>query len=173
MGEAHKSELGLSQTFGCAGTCRNHRLRPFRSGGRAMGNGERRARRRRRRRQNDRGRERGATPGEASSRQHVGTQRSFHQARWLVAFGQDFHHPRPIVFTTYELAHDMTPDVSSCQAAAAYFAIKLRNPNDAERVAAILRRHELPNNEILTTSAFVKRTILYWTVQTGMGAAFG
>lgn len=76
----------------------------------------------------------------------------------------------PIVFTSYVLAQDMTPDVSR-QAAAAYIAIKLRNPADVERVAKALR-HDLPDNEILTTSAFVERTILYWTVQTGMGAAF-
>jgi putative ABC transport system permease protein len=76
----------------------------------------------------------------------------------------------PIVFTSYRLAQDMTPDVSR-QAAAAYIAIKLRNPADVERVAKALR-HDLPDNEILTTSAFVERTILYWTVQTGMGAAF-
>jgi putative ABC transport system permease protein len=76
----------------------------------------------------------------------------------------------PIVFTSYTLAQDMTPDVSR-QAAAAYIAIKLRNPADVERVAKALR-HDLPDNEILTTSAFVERTILYWTVQTGMGAAF-
>jgi putative ABC transport system permease protein len=76
----------------------------------------------------------------------------------------------PIVFTSYVLAQDMTPDVSR-QATAAYIAIKLRNPADVERVAKALR-HDLPDNEILTTSAFVERTILYWTVQTGMGAAF-
>ncbi len=76
----------------------------------------------------------------------------------------------PIVFTSYALAQDMTPDVSR-QSAAAYIAIKLRNPADVERVAKALR-HDLPDNEILTTSAFVERTILYWTVQTGMGAAF-
>ena len=76
----------------------------------------------------------------------------------------------PIVFTSYMLAQDMTPDVSR-QAAAAYVAIKLRNPADGERVAKALR-HDLPDNEILTTSAFVERTVLYWTVQTGMGAAF-
>jgi len=76
----------------------------------------------------------------------------------------------PIVFTSYALAQDMTPDVSR-QAAAAYIAIKLRNPADVDRVAKALR-HDLPDNEILTTSAFVERTILYWTVQTGMGAAF-
>lgn len=76
----------------------------------------------------------------------------------------------PIVFTSYDLAQEMTPDISR-RAAAAYIAIKLRDPADAERVASSLRR-ELKENEILTTRAFVDRTILYWTLQTGMGAAF-
>ena len=76
----------------------------------------------------------------------------------------------PIVFTSYDLAQEMTPDISR-RAAAAYIAIKLRDPADAERVASSLRR-ELRENEILTTRAFVDRTILYWTLQTGMGAAF-
>jgi putative ABC transport system permease protein len=76
----------------------------------------------------------------------------------------------PIVFTSYELAQDISPDVSR-QPSAAYIAIKLRNPDDVERVAETLRR-DLKDNEILATSAFVERTILYWTVQTGLGAAF-
>lgn len=76
----------------------------------------------------------------------------------------------PIVFTSYDLAQEMTPDISR-HAAAAYIAIKLRDPADAERVASSLRR-EFRDNEILTTPAFVNRTILYWTLQTGMGAAF-
>jgi putative ABC transport system permease protein len=75
----------------------------------------------------------------------------------------------PIVFTSYDLAQDMTPDISR-RAAAAYIAIKLRNSGEVEGVAEVLRR-DLKDNEILTTAAFVKRTILYWTVQTGMGAA--
>jgi putative ABC transport system permease protein len=76
----------------------------------------------------------------------------------------------PIVFTSYELAQNMTPDASR-HAVAAYIAVKLRNSADVERVAKAMR-HDLPDNEILTTSVFVERTILYWTVQTGMGAAF-
>ncbi len=76
----------------------------------------------------------------------------------------------PIVFTSYDLAQEMTPNISR-RATAAYIAIKLRNPKDAERVAKALRG-ELKENEILTTAAFVDRTVLYWTVQTGMGAAF-
>jgi putative ABC transport system permease protein len=76
----------------------------------------------------------------------------------------------PIVFTSYDLAQEVSPDITR-RPVAAYIAIKLRNPEDAERVAASLRR-ELKDNEILTTSAFVERTVLYWTIQTGMGAAF-
>jgi putative ABC transport system permease protein len=76
----------------------------------------------------------------------------------------------PIVFTSYALAQEMTPDISR-RAVAAYIAIRLRNPKDAERVAASLRR-VLKDNEVLTTWAFVERTVLYWTIQTGMGAAF-
>ncbi|QGM44304.1 ABC transporter permease [Methylocystis heyeri] len=76
----------------------------------------------------------------------------------------------PIVFTSYALAQEMTPDISR-RSVAAYIAIRLRNPKDAERIAASLRRL-LKDNEVLTTWAFVERTVLYWTIQTGMGAAF-
>ena len=76
----------------------------------------------------------------------------------------------PIVFTSYGLAQEMTPNASR-RAYAAYIAVKLRNPQDAERFAETIRR-ELKDNEVLTTKAFVERTVLYWTVQTGMGAAF-
>ncbi len=76
----------------------------------------------------------------------------------------------PIVFVSYGLAQEMTPNVSR-RADAAYIAVKLRKPQDAERFAETIRG-DLKDNEILTTEAFVERTILYWTVQTGMGAAF-
>ncbi len=76
----------------------------------------------------------------------------------------------PIVFVSYGLAQEMTPNASR-RADTAYIAVKLRNPQDAERVAEAIRR-DLKDNEILTTEAFVERTILYWTVQTGMGEAF-
>lgn len=75
----------------------------------------------------------------------------------------------PIVFTSYNLAQEMTPGIS--HQAAAYIAIKLRNAKDSERVAAALRR-ELKENEVLTTATFVDRTVFYWTIETGMGAAF-
>jgi putative ABC transport system permease protein len=76
----------------------------------------------------------------------------------------------PIVFTSYGLAQEMSAD-NLRRHAAAYIAVKLRNPKDAKRFAGTIRRN-LKDNEVLTTDAFVERTILYWTVQTGMGAAF-
>jgi len=76
----------------------------------------------------------------------------------------------PIVFVSYGLAQEMTPNASR-RADAAYIAVKLRKPQDAERFAETIRG-DLKDNEVLTTEAFVERTILYWTVQTGMGAAF-
>jgi putative ABC transport system permease protein len=76
----------------------------------------------------------------------------------------------PIVFVSYGLAQEMTPNASR-RADAAYIAVKLRKPQDAERFAETIRG-DLKDNEILTTEGFVERTILYWTVQTGMGAAF-
>jgi putative ABC transport system permease protein len=76
----------------------------------------------------------------------------------------------PIVFTSYALAQEMSPNASRGRAAA-YIAVKLRNPKDAKWFAKALR-HELKDNEVLATETFVERTILYWTVQTGMGAAF-
>lgn len=76
----------------------------------------------------------------------------------------------PIVFTSYDVAQNIAPDRSR-ETVAAYIALKLRDPSDIERFAERLRR-ELGDKEVLTTGAFVERTILYWTVQTGMGAAF-
>jgi putative ABC transport system permease protein len=75
----------------------------------------------------------------------------------------------PIIFTSYALAQELSPGVLR-RGATAYIAIKLRTPSDGKRVAETVRR-DMKDNEILTTDAFVERTILYWTVQTGMGAA--
>jgi putative ABC transport system permease protein len=76
----------------------------------------------------------------------------------------------PIVFISYDLARDMTPDILH-RSTAAYIAIKLRDVSNIDAVAETLRS-DLKENEILTTSQFVERTVMYWTVQTGMGAAF-
>ncbi|WP_454634800.1 ABC transporter permease [Bradyrhizobium cenepequi] len=76
----------------------------------------------------------------------------------------------PIVFISYDLAQAMTPDILH-RSSAAYIAIKLRDIDRIEAVAETLRR-DLRENEILATAEFVKRTVTYWTVQTGLGAAY-
>ena len=75
----------------------------------------------------------------------------------------------PVVFTSLDLAHGIAADTPRGDGAS-YIAIKLRRPAEAERVRERLRR-DLPDNEVLTTDDFVRRTVLYWTLQTGMGAA--
>jgi len=75
----------------------------------------------------------------------------------------------PIVYTSYALAQEISADPSH-RDSTAYIAVKLQNPADAKRSAYRIHR-ELKDNEVLTRDEFVKRTIFYWTAQTGMGAA--
>src|ERR1700674_2954444 len=75
----------------------------------------------------------------------------------------------PIVFTSYSLASEVSGDMAR-RDTTAFIAVKLRDEAATKRVITILRG-KLKDNEILSTSDFVKRTIMYWTAQTGMGAA--
>ena len=75
----------------------------------------------------------------------------------------------PIVFTSYSLASEVSSDMAR-RNTTAFIAVKLRDEAATKRVITILRG-KLKDNEILSTSDFVKRTIMYWTAQTGMGAA--
>lgn len=77
----------------------------------------------------------------------------------------------PLVFASYALAQEIS-GAAGHGGMTAYIAVKLRRPAEAGKTIETLRS-VLPDNDILTTQAFVKRTILYWTVQTGMGAALG
>ena len=120
-------------------------------------------------RQDDRRRERRATARRASRRESVEVNDRPLKLVGLSRGGQDFHDGADCFHLLRACAGDHRG--ISRRAAAAYIAIKLRDPADAERVASSLRR-ELRENEILTTRVFVDRTILYWTIQTGMGAAF-
>jgi putative ABC transport system permease protein len=76
----------------------------------------------------------------------------------------------PIIFLSYDLAQAITPDILR-RTSAAYVAIKLRDVGTIDAVAETIRR-DLRENEVLATPAFVKRTVMYWTVQTGLGAAY-
>ena len=75
----------------------------------------------------------------------------------------------PIVFTSYTLAQELSINGLS-KGTTSYVAIKLRPSTNVALFAETIRNN-LKDNEILTTAAFVERTVLYWTIRTGMGAA--
>jgi putative ABC transport system permease protein len=52
-----------------------------------------------------------------------------------------------------------------------YIVAKLRNPAERAEVARVLRR-AMKDNDVFTKDEFIRKTIVYWTVQTGMGMAF-
>ena len=75
----------------------------------------------------------------------------------------------PIVFAAYPTAQSLAVEAQG-RDLTAFVAVKLRDPARAAAVAQDLQA-ALAENAVLTTADFVERTILYWTVQTGMGAA--
>lgn len=52
-----------------------------------------------------------------------------------------------------------------------FIAAKVRDKRDIGRVAAALRA-TMRENDVFTRNGFIKKTVLYWTVQTGLGMAF-
>jgi len=76
----------------------------------------------------------------------------------------------PIVFTSFSYAQRVSSDVARDDGTA-FTAIKLRRRSDSDRVIARLRQN-LPDNAVISSHDFVRRTIIYWTAETGMGAAF-
>lgn len=52
-----------------------------------------------------------------------------------------------------------------------YIVAKLADPAAADAVARELRTR-LKDNDVFTRNGFIRKTIVYWTVQTGMGMAF-
>lgn len=76
----------------------------------------------------------------------------------------------PVVFTSYSFAQAVSSDIAR-EASTAFIAIKLRDVKATGRVVSHL--HEvLRDNDVMSTRQFIKRTIYYWTAETGMGAAF-
>jgi len=52
-----------------------------------------------------------------------------------------------------------------------YIVAKLKDPATLQNVVRTLRA-ELPDNDVYSQEGFIRRAVLYWTVQTGMGMAF-
>jgi putative ABC transport system permease protein len=76
----------------------------------------------------------------------------------------------PVVFIGYNQVHRyLTHFVRDDQAT--YIVAKLRDPKKTEETVRALRE-VMKDNDILSKKDFIKKTVLYWTVQTGMGMGF-
>lgn len=75
----------------------------------------------------------------------------------------------PVIFMSYKQAQSFQGLVKDRQTS--YIVAKLRAGSDGENVASALRL-SMKNNDVYTREGFVKKTVMYWTVQTGMGMGF-
>lgn len=75
----------------------------------------------------------------------------------------------PIVFMSYNQAQNSMPgwkpDYTS------FIVARLKDKNKSEDVAEALKA-SLKDNDVFTKKGFIMKTVMYWTVQTGMGMGF-
>ena len=76
----------------------------------------------------------------------------------------------PVVFTSYNEVDRILAD-TNLKDDTSYIVAKLKDPSTLQDVVRTLRT-ELPDNDVYTRQGFIRRAVLYWTVQTGMGMAF-
>ncbi|MGA7179743.1 MAG: ABC transporter permease [Thiobacillaceae bacterium] len=76
----------------------------------------------------------------------------------------------PLVFLSYNEMNRMFAEAGWSDLTC-YIVVKLRNPADQDAVVHYLR-DKLKDNDVFTRDEFIRKTIMYWTVQTGMGMAF-
>ncbi len=76
----------------------------------------------------------------------------------------------PLVFLSYNEMNRLFSEAGwgnlTC-----YIVVKLKNPADEDAVVRYLH-DKLKDNDVFTRNEFMRKTIMYWTVQTGMGMAF-
>lgn len=72
----------------------------------------------------------------------------------------------PIIFMSYNQAQRFYPPGNMT-----YIVAKLKDSGQADAVAESLRS-TMKDNDVFTSDDFVYKTIMYWTVQTGMGMGF-
>ncbi|MBI5235493.1 MAG: FtsX-like permease family protein [Deltaproteobacteria bacterium] len=72
----------------------------------------------------------------------------------------------PIIFMSYNQARLFYP-----QGQTTFIIAKLKDASKAEEVSRILR-DTMKDNDVYTSAGFVYKTVMYWTVQTGMGMGF-
>lgn len=75
----------------------------------------------------------------------------------------------PVIFTSYNQAQTFEGLVRGKQTS--YIVAKLGHSKNREDIVNFLRT-TMTNNDIYTKEGFIYKTIMYWTVQTGMGMGF-
>lgn len=76
----------------------------------------------------------------------------------------------PVIFLSYNEMDRMFGE-GGWAGQTSYIVAKLKDPAARDEVVRYLRG-TLKDNDVFTTDEFIRKTILYWTVQTGMGMAF-
>lgn len=76
----------------------------------------------------------------------------------------------PVVFTSYNQLDRLLEDADQ-HGQTTFIVAKLKDPATASRVVRALSAG-MADNDVMTKNEFIRRTVMYWTVQTGMGMAF-
>lgn len=75
----------------------------------------------------------------------------------------------PVVLMSYDRAQTFQGLVKEKETS--YIVAKVRNKESRERAIKYLRE-TMKNNDVYTREGFIHRSVMYWTVQTGMGMGF-
>jgi putative ABC transport system permease protein len=75
----------------------------------------------------------------------------------------------PVAFTSYNQIERILAD-TDVRDDTSFIVAKLKDPGKLQDVVRTLRA-ELPVNDVYSREGFIRRAVLYWTVQTGMGMA--
>lgn len=75
----------------------------------------------------------------------------------------------PLVFMSYDRAQQFFTDHDQPKQTA-FITVKLKDPRNADQTVARLRSI-MSNNDVFTRNDFVVKTVIYWTIQTGIGMA--
>jgi putative ABC transport system permease protein len=76
----------------------------------------------------------------------------------------------PLVFVSYNEMERLFVEAGLLNQTS-YIVAKLRDPAQHDEVVRALRK-VMRDNDVLTRDEFMRKTIIYWTIQTGMGMAF-
>jgi putative ABC transport system permease protein len=75
----------------------------------------------------------------------------------------------PIIFMSYDHAQSLLGNIYDVRRTT-FIVAKLRNPGSQAAVIESLRE-SLKDNDVYTKNEFILKTVMYWTVQTGLGMA--